>query len=142
LSGETENIVFTRQKSGVFCSYDIDRHQFHGRQMFLQVTRGYFVHMILAPAMIGYMCKMFCGFVGITPRQRTMFFVRGQLSKILNMFDRPTHCFGTKVFRFFYPQTMDFCPKTFVCTPCHFGVGLAAVLFHAHLVSYGNDTAL
>jgi hypothetical protein len=27
-----------------------------------------------------------------------MFFVRGQLSKILNMFDQPKHCFGTKVF--------------------------------------------
>jgi hypothetical protein len=34
-----------------------------------------------------------------------------QLSKILSMFDQPKHCFGTKVL-FFYPQTVDVCPKT------------------------------
>jgi hypothetical protein len=40
-----------------------------------------------------------------------MFFVRGQLSKILNMFDRPKHCFGTKVFVFFLPADDGFLSK-------------------------------
>jgi hypothetical protein len=70
-----------------------------------------FVHMTSAPAMIGYTRKMFRSFVGIARRQ--MFFVRGQLSKILNMFDRPKHCFGTKVC-FFYPQTKCFRTKIYI----------------------------
>jgi hypothetical protein len=58
------------------------------------------------PAMIDYTRKMFRGFVGITRRRRTYVF-RGQLSKILNMFDRPKHCFGTKVW-FFLPADDGF----------------------------------
>jgi hypothetical protein len=40
-----------------------------------------------------------------------MFFVRGQLSKILNMFDRPKHCFGTNVFGFFTRRRWIFVQK-------------------------------
>jgi hypothetical protein len=88
LSGEIENLVFTPTLS----ASSTDGGQSSGQS---------FVHMTSAPAMIGYTRKMFRGFVGITRRRRTNVFVRGQLSKILGMFDRPKHCFGTKVFFFF-----------------------------------------
>jgi hypothetical protein len=40
-----------------------------------------------------------------------MFFFHWQLSKVLNMFDRPKHCFGTKVC-FFLPTDDGFLSKT------------------------------
>jgi hypothetical protein len=66
LSGEIENILFTPTKTRGFLSPS----SADGGQSFGQS----FVHMTSAPAMIGYMRKMFRGFVGITRRRRTNVF--------------------------------------------------------------------
>jgi hypothetical protein len=54
--------------------------------------------------------KCFMVLLGSPADGGQMFFVRGQLSKILNMFDRPKHCFRTKVF-VFLPADYGFLSK-------------------------------
>jgi hypothetical protein len=66
LSGEIENIVFTLTKiRGFLSASSADGGQSSAQSI---------VHMTSAPVMIGYMCKMFRGFVGITRKQRTNVF--------------------------------------------------------------------
>jgi hypothetical protein len=50
--------------------------------------------------------------LGSTADGGQCFFVRGHLSKILNMFLIGQNNVSEQKFLFFYSQTMDFCPKT------------------------------